>query len=203
MRHLDPISRTIDPTILAFTRSFRDLPPANRAAHIRMDADVVRPTDFLRQRWAELRRKKANPDDARGAARARAMARGMTMATKAELFRAAQERTRPRPSRARVRTPAPGLVVDTSQPGVNATFRRKGGPSTAARNRAAHAARKASFALEGSLAPAKATRKSTRKSANRIKPESNLERRQKRRAHSPQTRSERAQVRSPIRRQSR
>jgi hypothetical protein len=120
----------------------------------------------------------------------------MSMATKAEQFRAAQERSRPKLPKKRVATRAPGLVVDTSRPGVSATMRRKGGTSTAARNRAAHAARKASFALEDVLAPAKATRKSTRSSANRIKPESNLERRQKRRDHSPQRRSEKAAVRS-------
>ena len=78
------------------------------------------------------------------------------MATKAEEFRAAQERTRPRPPKTPVRAPAPGLVVDTSRPATNATMRRKGGLSTAARNRSAHAGRKAAFALEDTLAPAKA-----------------------------------------------
>jgi hypothetical protein len=94
-----------------------------------------------------------------------------------------------------VSMPPPGLVVDTSRPAASATLRRKGGTSTAARNRAAHAARKATFALEDTLAPGSATRKSTRRGANRVKPESNLERRQKRRDHSPQRRSEKAAVR--------
>jgi hypothetical protein len=79
-------------------------------------------------------------------------------------------------------------------------MRRKGGLSTAARNRAAHAGRKAAFALEDTLAPGRATRKSTRRSANRTKPESNFERRQKRRDHSPQRRSEKAAVRSRMKR---
>jgi hypothetical protein len=118
------------------------------------------------------------------------------MATKAEQFRAAQERARPRSRTTRARTPPPGLVVDTSRKGTSASLRSKGGPSTAARNRASHASRKAAFALEDSRAPAKPTRKSTRKSANRIKPESNLQRRQKRRDGSPQNRSVKAAIRA-------
>ena len=75
------------------------------------------------------------------------------MATKAEEFKAAVQRRRSKPPRRLDRTPPPGLVVDTSRPGINATMRRKGGTSTAARNRAAHAARRATFALQDSLAP--------------------------------------------------
>src|SRR5262245_33215337 len=81
------------------------------------------------------------------------------MATKAEQFRAAAERSGPRLPSERSRRRAPGLVVDTSRPGVSASARKKGGSSTAARNRAGHAARKASFALEDSLAPKRPSRK--------------------------------------------
>jgi hypothetical protein len=118
------------------------------------------------------------------------------MATKADEFKAAAQRKHPRPPERLDRTPAPGLVVDTSRPGTSATLRRKGGLSTAARNRAAHAGRKASFALQDSLAPARPPRKSSRGGENRMKPESNYERRQKRRDASPERRAEKAAARS-------
>jgi len=112
------------------------------------------------------------------------------VATKAEQFRAATIRPRPKAPRPE-RPKAAGLVVDTARPGVTSDQRRKGGTSTAARNRAAHAARKASYALEDALAPARPSRKSSRRSANHIKPEANLERRQKRKLHSPDARARR------------
>lgn len=119
------------------------------------------------------------------------------MSTKAEDFKADQQRKRHRRP-ALPKIPPPGLVIDTSRAGTSATMRRKGGASTAARNRAAHAARKAAFALEDSLAPARPTRKSTRKSANRSKAESNLARRQKRRDRAPENRSAKAALRARI-----
>jgi hypothetical protein len=121
---------------------------------------------------------------------------GRGMATRAEEFKAAEQRKRPRLPERLDRVPPPGLVVDTSLPGTSATLRRKGGLSTAARNRAAHAGRKASFALQDSLAPARPTRKSTRSGENRVKPENNYERRQKRRDSSPARRAEKAAARS-------
>jgi hypothetical protein len=78
--------------------------------------------------------------------------------------------------------------MDTSLPGSSSSERRKGGNSTAARNRAAHAARDTTFDLEDSRAPSRPSRRSTRKGKNRVKPETNLERRQKRRTHSPAAR---------------
>jgi hypothetical protein len=118
------------------------------------------------------------------------------MATKAEQFRATTMRARPGRRKRELPIKPPGLVIDTSRPGLNATSRKKGGTSTAARNRAAHAARKASFALEDSLASGAPTRKSTRKSANRSKPDNNFERKQKRRIHSPKMRAVRAAARA-------
>jgi len=41
------------------------------------------------------------------------------VATKADEFKAASQRKRPRPPRRLDRTPPPGLVVDTSQPGYD------------------------------------------------------------------------------------
>jgi len=118
------------------------------------------------------------------------------MATRSDQFKALAQRTRPRRPTRSGYMPAPGLVVETSRPQTNATLRRKGGSSTAARNRAAHAARKASFALEDSSSSGRPTRKSTRRGENRMKPESNLERRQKRRSASPQRQAQKASVRS-------
>jgi hypothetical protein len=117
------------------------------------------------------------------------------VATKAEQFRAATVRPRPKASRPTY-IKAPGLVVDTELPGVAADRRRKGGSSTAARNRAAHAARKASYVLEDTRAPLRSSRKSTRRSENHAKPESNLQRRQRRKVHAPAATARRAANRS-------
>lgn len=83
--------------------------------------------------------------------------------------------------------------VDTSQPGVSASDRRAGGPSTARRNTKGNTAR-ATAALEDSLQD-RPSRKSTRKSANRSKRDSNLKRRQVRRLNSPQARAARSNAR--------
>jgi len=117
------------------------------------------------------------------------------MATRSEEFKASAMR-RGGGRKKTKRVPALGLVIDTAKAGTSATARRKGGPSTAARNRAAHAAQKAAFALEDMRAPARPSRKSSRRSENRIKPESNLVRRQKRKVHTPKMRATRAKARS-------
>ena len=121
--------------------------------------------------------------------------RGLWPPERSNFVRQAPDSGKPR-SRQPKRVKAAGLVVDTARPGVAADRRRKGGTSTAARNRAAHAARKASFALEDARAPARPSRKSTRSSENRAKPESNLQRRQRRKLHSPDATARRAKGRS-------
>jgi hypothetical protein len=117
------------------------------------------------------------------------------VATKAEQFRVATTRPRPKAPRTSY-VKAVGLVVDTDRPGIGADKRRKGGTSTAARNRAAHAARKASYVLEDARAPARPSRKSSRRSENRAKPEANLQRRQRRKIHGPEATARRFAKRS-------
>src|SRR4029453_18567384 len=69
---------------------------------------------------------------------------GWSMATKAERYRAEQERSGPKKTakpRRRRDTPS-----GTASPGVSAADRKAGGTSTAARNRSKHAAKKATYA---------------------------------------------------------
>jgi hypothetical protein len=93
------------------------------------------------------------------------------MATKAERFRAAVEQSRSRPH-ARVEK----------------------APRERTASRSTHLGRKATFKLETTIGNARPSRKSTRKAANRIKPDSNLERRQKRGTHSPEAQARKASV---------
>ncbi len=110
------------------------------------------------------------------------------MGTKSERFRYQAERSGPgRPKKDKA--PRRDVPVDTAQPGVSATDRKAGGASTAARNRSKAAARKAAYALEDSKK--RPSRKSTRGASNRQKPDSNLKRRQTRRASSPGERARR------------
>jgi hypothetical protein len=83
--------------------------------------------------------------------------------------------------------------VDTSARGVAADDKKAGGGQTADRNRSAHAAKKATYALENSEQETP-SRKSTRRSANRIKPDSQLKRRQTRATTSPKARAAKAQA---------
>ena len=76
---------------------------------------------------------------------------------------------------------------------MSATDKKAGGNSTADRNRSVHAAKKASYELEDS-ATGVPSRKSTRRSENRVKPDSNLKRRQTRATSSPKARATRAAV---------
>lgn len=118
------------------------------------------------------------------------------MATKAERYRAEQERSGPKkagkPKRRR------DFPVDTAKPGVSATDRKAGGQSTAARNRSQHAAKKATYALEDS-ATGRPSRRSSRRAANRAKPGSNLTRQKQRENRSPEAQAERAKARAPRR----
>jgi hypothetical protein len=107
------------------------------------------------------------------------------MATKGETFRSRQERSGSKQPK-KPRRPRRDQPIDTSKPGVSATDRKAGGESTAARNRSARAAKKATVALEDSKTD-RPSRKSTRKSANRSKPDSNLKRRQTRKTAAPKS----------------
>jgi len=115
------------------------------------------------------------------------------MATKAERYRAEQERSGPKKTakpRRRRDTPP-----DTASPGVSAADRKAGGASTAARNRSTHAAKKATYALEDS-ATGRPSRRSSRRAANRAKPGSNLTRQKQREIRSPEALAERAKARA-------
>jgi hypothetical protein len=116
------------------------------------------------------------------------------MATKAERFRAEQQRSgaKRKKARAKRRRDTP---VDTAQPGTSATDRKAGGTSTAARNRSQHAAKKATYALEDS-ATGRPSRRSSRRAANRAKPGSNLTRQKQRELRSPEARAEQAKARA-------
>jgi hypothetical protein len=112
------------------------------------------------------------------------------MATRAERFRASQERSGPK------RPPKPpakprSYKADTSRPAVSAADRRHGGKS-AARNVSLAAGKKtkAAFELEDSVAPKRPSRKSTRKSKNRQKAGTQLKARAQRAVSSPQRRHE-------------
>ncbi len=104
------------------------------------------------------------------------------MATKAERYRAEQQRTGDKKT-AKPKRPRGGQGVAS-------------GKATAGRNRSTHAAKKATYALEDS-ATGKPSRRSTRSSANRAKPGSNLTRQKQREVRSPEAQAERAKVRAP------
>jgi hypothetical protein len=107
------------------------------------------------------------------------------MATRAERFKASQQRSGPKRPKKPVPEP-PSYQVDTSLPGMSASDRRHGGKSTAARNRSL--GRKATYALEDSLAPKPPPRKSTRISKNRQKGATQLKARVQRAVSSPERR---------------
>jgi hypothetical protein len=80
---------------------------------------------------------------------------------------------------------------ESDRPKKSVTDQKAGGDSTADRNRSVRATKKASYELEDS-ATGQPSRKSTRRSENRIKPDSQLKRRQVRKTSSPQERAVRA-----------
>jgi hypothetical protein len=98
------------------------------------------------------------------------------MATKAERFRAAVEQSRSK-AHSKVENARVEKLSREPPPG-----------------RSTHVGRKAIFKLEETVGNARPSRKSTRKAANRVKPESNLEQRQKRSTHSPEARARKASV---------
>jgi hypothetical protein len=118
-------------------------------------------TTLDRRRLAPLIGRKATPGTV---AAGNTLAYSHRMATRAEEFRAAAQRKRPKPPRAETK-PSP----------------TKKKPSAVAR--------RATFKLETVAGSARPSRKSTRKAANRAKPDTNLERRRIRKAHSPEERA--------------
>lgn len=115
------------------------------------------------------------------------------MATKAEKFHAAQERSGEKKAPAPKR-PRRDTVVDTSKPGVSATDRKATrGPGGSA-NTSKRAAKKGGAALEGAATEQKPSRKSTRASEGRAKRTSNLERRAKRKIAAPAARADRGKA---------
>ena len=116
------------------------------------------------------------------------------MATKAERFKARTERAAqtPKPKRRRLRRDIP---VDTSQPGVSATDRKAGGGSSGTRNASTRVAKRGGPDLEDSET-GKPSRKSTRASSGRVKQATNLQRREVRATHSPETRARRPSKRA-------
>jgi hypothetical protein len=116
------------------------------------------------------------------------------MATKAELYRADQERKNQKP-RARKTTPRRDVPIDAASRSVAANWERAELSGTALRNLTTSPSKqKGGPALEDS-ASGKASRKSTRSSAGHVKLASNLQRRQIRRTHSPQAKAARSGVR--------
>lgn len=122
------------------------------------------------------------------------------MATKAQLFKAAQQRKaakerssdEKRPSKPQVRKRG-DEEVDTSEPGVSASDRKVGAKSTATRNVSNRAAKKARAVLEESESGTP-SRKSTRKSGTRTKSASRLERKVAGKSTSPSARARRSQA---------
>jgi hypothetical protein len=115
------------------------------------------------------------------------------MATKAELFRYRQQRSKPdrprRPPRRRRDVP-----VDTALPGVSATDRKVGAGSTAARNRSRSAGAKTPYVLEDSRT--RPSRKSTRRGANKQRQDVQLRKKAQRAVRSPTKRAARGRVRA-------
>jgi hypothetical protein len=105
------------------------------------------------------------------------------MATKAERFKAAEERKGPK-AEAKPKTRSEGPKHALRAP-----------ESTGARNVSKHASRKAAYDLEDTRASsARPSRKSTRKSGNRQKHATQLKSRQTMRTRSPRARAEKAQA---------
>jgi hypothetical protein len=99
------------------------------------------------------------------------MQHNVVMATRAETFRAAEER---KPKRRKKTGPTGAHAAHDSHGRKSAPNRRAG--------------RKATYALERRTPGARPSRKSTRRSANRSKPDSNLERNRERKLNAPKAR---------------
>jgi hypothetical protein len=106
------------------------------------------------------------------------------MATKAQAFRAEQQRTANPPKPKRPKRPRRDIVVDTSKPGVSATDRKAARKST----RSALAGRRGGAALEEPRVGQR-SRKSTRKSSDRTKRSTNQQLQAVRKTTSPSARA--------------
>lgn len=104
------------------------------------------------------------------------MHRRAGMATRAEKFRAQEERSPAKKKRAKP-GPTGAHPAHDAHKRKNATSKRAG--------------RKATYALERTKANTRPSRKSTRKSANRSKPDTNFELRRERKNNAPATRHSR------------
>jgi hypothetical protein len=117
------------------------------------------------------------------------------MATKAERYRAEEQRSKHPAKPKQPKRPRRDQLVDMALPGVSATDRKAGLGGTARRNLTTSPSKaKGGPALESS-ATGKPSRKSTRGSRGRVKAATNLQRREVRRTHSPKARATRAAVR--------
>jgi hypothetical protein len=114
------------------------------------------------------------------------------MATKAQQFKAEQQREARAPRTKKVRKRRDALV-DTSLPGVSASDRKAGGGQSGERNKAERVNKKGGPKLENS-ATGKPSRKSTRGSQGRVKQASNLQRREVRKTTSSKARATRAKA---------
>lgn len=113
------------------------------------------------------------------------------MSTKAQAFRAQQQRDANPPVPKQPARPRRDVPVDTAKPGISATDRKAGNGSSGSRNISASAGKRGGARLEDS-ATGKPSRKSTRKSAGRVKRTSNLRRKAVLKASSPQGRAAKA-----------
>jgi hypothetical protein len=113
------------------------------------------------------------------------------MATRAERARAAAERSTAKDRTKKKVTARAERAKDASRV-ARAKKSASGhwvGGSGARRNVKSDKGKKATFALEDAAPSARPSRKSTRRGANRIKPDSNLRRREMRRDAAPKTRA--------------
>lgn len=117
------------------------------------------------------------------------------MSTKAQRFKAQQEKDANPPKPKRAPKPRRDDPVDTSLPGVSATDRKVGDGHSGTRNVSKRAAKKGGAKLEDS-ATGKSSRKSTRKSSGGVKRTSNLRRKATRKATSAKTKATKAKARS-------
>ncbi|MFO0673752.1 MAG: hypothetical protein U0235_29720 [Polyangiaceae bacterium] len=117
------------------------------------------------------------------------------MATKAEQFKAQQQKDANPPKAKRAPRPKRNEPVDTSLPGVSASDRKAGHGRSGERNVSKRAAKKGGAKLEDS-ATGKPSRKSTRKSSGGAKRTSNLSRKATRKATAPKTKATKTKPKS-------
>ncbi len=120
---------------------------------------------------------------------------GLRMSTKAEGFKAQQEKDAKPPKPKGAPKPRRDDPVDTSLPGVSASDRKAGGGHSGRRNVSKRAGKKGGAKLEDS-ATGKPSRKSTRKSSGGVERTSNLRLKATRKATSAKTKATKAKARA-------